>query len=150
MVVDFEWKKAKGFRAIVTGWKGPWNERKIRGEFERLAKWAAAHGLKTGQWVFLEPATRQWLVGIEVQGRVKTDGTVRTRTFAAASVAQVTFDPDVVSPRVVYHGVNDWLRWKKKDKTIKSIGTYREVYTANPWTEPKAWKRTTIQVTVRK
>lgn len=150
MTVDFGWKKVKGFRAITRSWTGTWNDRRIRSEFERLAKWASSEGLKTGRWVFLEPGDKQWLVGIEVKGKVTTGEGVRARTFPDAWVAQVTFDPEVVSARVVYHGVNDWLRWRKKDKEIRSIGQYREVYDGDPWTDRKALKNTTIQVVVRK
>jgi hypothetical protein len=50
---------------------------------------------------------------------------------------------------VVYHGVTDWLRWRRKEKEIKGVGAYREVYQGNPWSDRKAWSHTEIQVVVR-
>jgi hypothetical protein len=149
MVVDFAFKRATGFRTIGVTWSGPWNEKRIQKEFEAVAKWTATKKLKTGRWVFNEPADRRWFVGIEVKGTVRGDGRFRARGFPSARVAQVEFDPEVVSARVVYHGLNDWLRWRKKDKEIKSVGMYREIYSGNPWRDPKAWSHTTIQIVVR-
>jgi hypothetical protein len=149
MAIDFEFKRVAKFRAITASWKGPWKEKKIQAEFERLEKWAKAHKLRTGRWVFLEPGDRQWQVGIEVMGPVKSAGTVRVRSFQATRVAQIVFDPDVVAPRVAYHGVTDWLRWRKKDKEIRSAGMYREIYEGNPWRDKSAWAKTTIQVAVK-
>jgi effector-binding domain-containing protein len=150
MVVEFRMKRAPAVRVATISWKGPWNERKIRAQFGRVATWAKRHGLRTGQWVFREPGTRSWQVGIEVRGAARSDGTVSVRTYPASTVASVTFDPNVISPSVVYHGITDWLRWRKKDKTIRSVGAYREVYPGDPWRDAKAWARTEIQVVVRK
>lgn len=113
MTVDFVFKKAPKFRAITAAWKGPWNEKRIQKEFEALDAWAKKNKIRTGRWVFMEPGDRQWLVGLEVPAATKGDGSVRVRSFPASRVAQVQFDPDVVSARVVYHGVTDWLRWRK-------------------------------------
>jgi hypothetical protein len=59
------------------------------------------------------------------------------------------FDPEVVSPRVVYHGMTDWLRWRRKEREVRSIGQYREVYPGDPWRDKNAYARTEIQVVVR-
>jgi hypothetical protein len=149
MAIDFEFKRVPKFRAITASWKGPWNEKRIQREFETLEKWARERKLRTGRWVFLEPGERQWQVGIEIKSPVKSAGTVRVRSFAATRVAQAAFDPEVVSPRVIYHGLTDWLRWRKKEKEIRSAGVYREIYEGNPWRDKKAWANTTIQVTVK-
>jgi effector-binding domain-containing protein len=150
MVVDFGFKKAPRFRIATVSWKGPWNEKKIRSNFEKVAAWAKRRKLPTGKWVFMEPGERKWTVGIEVRGRAHGDGAVRMRTLPAATVAAVAFDPEKLSPRVVYHGLNDWLRWRKKDGEIKKVLSSREVYGANPWTDAKAWARTEVQFVVRK
>ncbi|MGA8542322.1 MAG: GyrI-like domain-containing protein [Thermoplasmata archaeon] len=150
MVVDFKLKKAPAYRVASIAWKGPWNERRIRGQFDRIAKWARKSGLRTGKWIFREPGSRAWEVAIELRGKARATPPVRLRTFPATAVVSIVFDPDVVSPAVVYHGVNDWLRWRKRDKTIRSVGTYREVYDGDPWRHPKSWARTEIQVAVRK
>jgi effector-binding domain-containing protein len=150
MVVDFKFKRAPRYRVAAISWKGPWNERRIRAQFGRISAWARGSGLRTGKWIFREPGARRWEVGIEVRGSARGQGDIRLRTFPASTVASVTFDPDVVSPAVVYHGVSDWLRWRKRDRTIKSVGSYRELYEGDPWRDAKVWSRTEIQVTVRK
>jgi len=149
MTVDFGFKRAPKMRIASVHWKGPWNDARIRREFESVARWIRAHDLPAGRWVFLEPATREWRVGIEVRGRVRGEGRVRIHTLPATRVASVTFDPDVVSPRVVYHGLNDWLRWRKKDRQISRVVSTREVYSNNPWTDRQACARTEIQYVVR-
>lgn len=150
MTVDFEFKKSPRRRLMTRTWTGPWSDKRIRTEFERVAKWAKDHRIQTGKWVFTEPRERQWRVGVEVKGKVKSAGTMRLKTLPSGSVASITFDPDVVSPRVVYHGLTDWLRWRKKDQSIRSAGAYREIYGGNPWSDPKAWSKTTVEVVVRK
>lgn len=150
MVVDFEIKRSPAYRVASLSWTGPWSERRIRSQFDRVAKWARRHGLRTGRWIFREPGTRAWEVSIEIRGSAHAESPIRIRTLPACSVASVVFDPNVVSPSVVYHGVNDWLRWRRRDKTIRSVGSYRELYARDPWRNPSAWARTEVQVVVRK
>ena len=153
MAVDFAIKRTPKYRVVSVRWVGPYQEGRIRREWENLAKWAKARGLRTGRWFFSEDsAGKQYRfdLAIEVRGPVKGDGKVRVRTFPASPMATVTFNPDVVEARVIYHGLSDWLRWRKKDKTIKRARSWREVYTGNPWTDAKAWARTEIQVLVSK
>jgi effector-binding domain-containing protein len=150
MTVDFAWAKVPSLRVATIAWKGPWNERKIRSQFERVERWAKAEGIRTGRWVFREPGDRRWEAGIELKGRGRGRGAVRTKTLPAATVARVVFDPEVVSPRVVYHGLSDWLRWRRKEKEIRSVLSSREIYSGNPWTDRKVWSRTEVQFLVRK
>ena len=149
MTVDFTFRKAPKYRVISFSWRGPWQEKRIQTEFEKLGKWAKERKLKTGKWIFLGSEEKHE-VAIEAKGKVKGDGRVRVKTLPASSVASITFDPDAVSPRVVYHGVTDWLRWRKKEKEIKSVLRYREVYTGNPWRDARAWSKTTVEVVVRR
>ncbi len=149
MTVDFRLKRAPAYRIAYVAWKGPWSDATIRRNFEKVARWAASKGYRTGPWVFLEPGSRRWLTGVVVPGNARGDGAIRLRTLPARRVASVEFDPDVVSPRVVYHGLSDWLRGQKKDREIRSVGAYREVYRGNPWTDPRAYAHTDIQVVVR-
>ena len=153
MAVDFAIKTTLKYRVVSVRFVGPFNERRIRSEWERLAKWAKTKRLNTGKWFFSEEdagKAYRFDLSIEVRGRVKGEGKVRVRTFPASPIATVTFDPDVVAARVIYHGLSDWLRWRKKDKTIKRTRTWREVYSGNPWTDKKAWSHTEIQVLVSK
>ncbi len=151
MVVDFAIKRAPKYRVASVRFVGTYQENRIRSEWEGIAKWAKAQGLRTGRWFFSEDGSGpkyRFEVAIEVRGNAKSAGKIHLRTYPASPIASVTFNPDVVSPRVVYHGLNDWLRWQKKDKTIKRARTWREAYTANPWTDKRAWSQAEIQVTV--
>ncbi len=153
MAVDFAIKRAPAYRVASVRFTGPYQEKKIQSEWEGIARWAKDRGLRTGKWFFIEEddgPRYKFEVAIEVRGKAKGDRKVRMRTYAASPIAAVTFDPDVVSARVVYHGLSDWLRWRKKDKTIKRARTWREVYAGNPWKDAKAWSHAEIQVTVSK
>jgi effector-binding domain-containing protein len=150
MPVDFAWGRSPSLKVAAIAWKGPWNERKIRSQFERLERWAKERRLRTGRWIFREPGERRWEVAIELRGRARGADGVRTKTLPAATLARVIFDPEVVSPRVVYHGLSDWLRWRRKDKEIRSVVSTREVYSGNPWTDARAWAHTEVQFLVRK
>jgi effector-binding domain-containing protein len=149
MVVEFAFKKTPAYRVAYVAWKGPWKDSKIRRNFERVAKWAQSRGYKPGAWVFREPGERRWETGVVVGARAKSEGDIRIRTLPAARVASVVFDPDVVSPAVIYHGLTDWLRWRKKDKKIRRVVSYREVYLGNPWSDKKALAHTDVQFVVR-
>jgi effector-binding domain-containing protein len=149
MTVDFEFARAPAYRVASIAWKGPWNERQIRARFEEVEKWAKSQRLRTGRWIFREPGARSWEVAIEVKGSAAGTGRIRRKTYPASRVARVVFDPDAVSPRVVYHGLSDWLRWRRKDKQIRSVGDSREIYTGNPWRDARAWSRTEVQFLVR-
>lgn len=149
MTVEFKFRRAPAYRVASVAWKGRWSDARVRAKFYSVARWARTHKLRTGKWVFLEPGERSFVVGIEVRGKAKSEGAVRMKTYPSARVASVVFDPDVVSPAVVYHGVTDWLRWRKKERTIRSVGQYREVYAGDPWRDKKAFARTEVQVVVR-
>jgi hypothetical protein len=150
MVVDFKLKKAPSYRVATLAWKGPWSEKRIRSEFNRIAKWARLSGVRTGKWIFREPGTRKWEVGIEVRGAARPKAPLRLKTYPSSAVVSIVFDPNVISPSVTYHAVNDWLKWRKRDKTIRAVGMYREIYEGDPWRSAKAWSRTEIQVAVRR
>lgn len=150
MLVDFEFAKSPKLSLASIRWVGPWSDAKIHANFLQVAKWTRANGLRTGRWVFTEPAERTWEVGIEIRGRAPSDRKIRVRTLPATAVARVVFDPDVVSPRVVYHGLADWLRSRKKDGEVQRVGAYREVYPGDPWADRRALAHTEIQVAVRR
>ena len=153
MTVDFAMKRAPKYRVASVRWTGPYQEGRIRTEWASLAKWASSKGLRTGKWFFSEDGAGpryRFEVAIEVRGAAKGDRKVRIRTLPASAIVTVTFDPEEVSPRVIYHGLSDWLRWRRKDKSIKRARSWREVYSGNPWTDAKAWSHAEIQVLVTK
>jgi hypothetical protein len=128
-----------------------YKEAHVRAQFERIARWARDHHYRTGKWLFVylnKPSDDRFQVAIELKGRARGDGPIHTRQVAASKVGRVTFDPDVVSPRVIFFGITDWLRWERKEKTIRRTGSYREVYDGNPWTDRKVWSKTTLEVLV--
>jgi hypothetical protein len=149
MVVDFEFAKSPSLRVATYAWKGPWDEKRIRREFEKVAKWASGQRLRTGRWLLNMPDTGRFSVAIEIRGRPARRGGIRVRTLPASRIARVRFNPDELSPRVVYHGLTDWLRWRKREKKITHVGVYREVYADNPWSNARAWAATEVQVLVR-
>lgn len=150
MTVDFAFKKTPAYRVATISWKGPWSDRTIRKKFDLILSWARAGHLRTGKWIFREPAERTWEVAIEVRGNAVPRSPIRMRTIPATSVASVVFHPDEVSSGIVYHALVDWLRWRKRDGEIRSVGGYREVYSGDPWRDPKVYARTDVQFTVRR
>ncbi|HTT72864.1 MAG TPA: GyrI-like domain-containing protein [Thermoplasmata archaeon] len=147
MTVDFAFKRAPAYRIASIRWTGPWSDAKIHAQFRRVVAWTRQHGLRTGKWIFLEPADRTWEVGLEIRGAARSEGGVRVRTLPATRVASVVFDPEVVSSAVVYHGLMDWLRWRRKDGKVRSVLGHREVYGADPWS--KAGGSVDVQFAVR-
>ncbi len=150
MTIDFSYGTSPAIRLATVSWTGPWNETKIRAQFRRVEVWAHGHRLRTGRWVFREPGERRWQVGIEVRGSARSGNGIRLRTLPRADVARVVFDPDVVSPRVVYHALNDWLKWQRREKKVRRVVSSREVYGGDPWRDRKAWARTEIQFVVQR
>jgi DNA gyrase inhibitor GyrI len=149
MTVDFEFKRTPAYRVAYMAWTGPWKDATIRRNFEKVQQWAKSHGYAPGLWVFREPGTRRWETGVVVNARARAEGPIRIRTLPAARVASVVFDPEVISPAVVYHGLTDWLRWRKKDKKIRRVVSYREVYRGNPWKDKSAYAQTDVQFVVK-
>jgi effector-binding domain-containing protein len=149
MVVEFVFKRTPAYRVAYVAWKGPWKDATIRRNFEKVANWAKSKGYGPSLWIFQEPGPGRWVTGIVVNARARSEGDIRIKTLRAARVASVVFDPDVVSSGVVYHGLTDWLRWRKKDKKITAVVAYREVYRANPWKDAGAYAHTDVQFVVR-
>lgn len=150
MTVEFSFSRSPRMQVAALAWKGPWNEKKIRSQFERVERWIQQAGGRTGRWVFREPGERSWEVAIEVKGKVRASQGIRLKTLPATAVARVVFDPDLIAPHVIYHGLSDWLRWRRRAKEIRSVGGSREVYQGNPWRDKRAWARTEIQFVVRR
>lgn len=151
MTVDFVLKRFPASRVATLSWKGRWSESSIHAHFLEVQRWAERQGAKTGPWLFREWWQQErWQVGVVVKGKVRSDAKVRVLELPGTWVASVTFDPVLLAPRVVYHGLSDWTRWRKKDGTIRTIGHAREVYQGDPWKDRKAWSRTEVQFVVRK
>jgi len=149
MVVDFALKRSPGFRVASIVRVGPWKEDNLRTEFGELVRWARRRGLRTGRWIFFERGRSRWEACLEIKGTAEPEGRIRLKTLPPATVARIVFDPDQTSSRVVYHALSDWTRWRKKDGTIRSVLSVREVYTGDPWRDKKAWAHCEVQFLVR-
>jgi len=160
MTVDFVMRKAPEYRVATRTLTGAWpGDKSLRAEFEKAQAWAREKGLRTGKWFFREfgddetpEAKWRWEMGVEIRGTkpVRAGKGIVMKTLPSSTVATVTFDPDKISPRVIYHALADWLRQREKDGEYKEAGPYREVYTGNPWSSKQAWAHTQVQVPVKR
>jgi DNA gyrase inhibitor GyrI len=161
MLVDFKIKKFSGCRVVSITYVGAYREGggMMRKEFNQIVKWAKEKGIRTGRWFFFAdlngpdvPDKKQrWEAAIEVKGaRPEAQRGIRFRELPDQLVASVTFDPEKVSPRVVYFGLEGWLEWGEKRREYKSAGPTREVYKRDPWRSTLAWANVEVQVPVRK
>ena len=148
--VDFAFGRAPRYRVASIVGKVPWTDAGLRASFRRLNKWAAVHRIRTGKWIVVSRSAKYWEACVEIKRPARGTGTIHVKVLPATTVATITFDPERVSPRVIYHGILDWLRWRRKAKQIKSVGLTREVYAADPWTNQDAWTRTTVEYVVRR
>jgi DNA gyrase inhibitor GyrI len=160
MVVDILIKRVPAYDVIAKRKIGPYSgSNMLRSEFGQLVRWAKKNKVKTGKWFFIEldgpdvsSSKRRWEACIEVKGKLKSapEGGIESKKLNSELVASVTFDPDQFSSRLVYHGLECWLDWRKKFGEYEEAGPTREVYLGNPWTEPKAWANLDVQVPVKK
>ena len=158
MVVDIKVKREPTHTVAYMTHVGPYTgEDMLRPEFEELVKWAKNRKLRTGKWFFYEldgpevpEKKRRWEACLEIKRKVRTGGRFAVKRLSAQTVIYVRFNPDEVSPRLVYYGIGGWLDSKKKEGTYEDAGDWREVYEDNPWTNEKAWARTEVQAPVNK
>ena len=159
MFVDFKIKKFSGCRVASITFVGAYREGgdMMREEFNHIVKWARKKGVRTGRWFFADldgsevpDKKRRWEAAVEVKGaKARAQGGIRFREFPDQLVASVTFDPEKVSPRVIYYGLEGWLEWGE-DREYKSAGRPREVYKGDPWKSARAWANVEVQVPVKK
>jgi hypothetical protein len=152
MFVDFALKKAPSYRVATIVRIGAWKEDNLRAEFQELGRWARKQKIRTGRWIFVDAHRnhRRWEACLEITGKPRAEGRIRLKTLPASWVARVVFDPDLVSSRLVYHGLADWTRWRRTYKEIRSVTSVREIYSRNPWKDKKAWRNCEVQFLVRK
>jgi DNA gyrase inhibitor GyrI len=155
MAVDIRVKRAPGYRVASMMRVGPYRMDILRAEFNQLVNWARKRKIRTGKWIlyFLdEPGGRRPAnklrseACLEIKGKAKTEGRIKVKKLPAQRVACVTFDPDEVSPRLVYSGIYGWLRYAG----YKDVGPSRELYEGNPWTNARAGAKAEVQVPVKR
>jgi effector-binding domain-containing protein len=142
---------------------GPYTgDNMLRKEFTKLVSWVKKNKVEIGKWFFYEldgPETpsdrRRWETCLEIKGgkakisKLKPENGIQLKELQSQNVASVTFNPEEVSARLVYHGLECWLQWRKKYDELEEDGPTREVYIGDPWTNNEAWTRAEVQVPVR-
>lgn len=150
MMVDFELKRMPAYRVAAIARKGPWKKDNLRREFRELSAWARDRGVRAGRWIFSHKGDERWEACLEIKGAASSSGRIRVKTLPSTYVARCVFDPDAIADRVIYHGLSDWTRWRRRYKEIKSVGGSREVYSGDPWSDARAWANCEVQFLVRK
>lgn len=150
MPVDFELRRVPAIPVAVIRRSGPWRVDHLRAEFRELTAWARRQGLASGRWIFSHSRDDRWEACLEVRGTRKAAGRIRLTTLPATWVARCVFDPDMIADRVIYHGLSDWTRERRRAKEIRSIGGSREVYVGDPWSDARAWAHCEVQFLVRR
>jgi DNA gyrase inhibitor GyrI len=158
LVVDFAIKKFSGCTVATVTYVGPYKgDNMMHDEFNKLVAWAKEKKLRTGKWFFIEldgpevpSKKRRYEACIELRGRARSSKGIRIKKLPASPVASIRFDPKKVSPRVIYHGLESWLQWRKKDGKYKETGDWREVYKGDPWTNAHAWADVEVQAPVKR
>jgi len=154
-MVDFKIKVAPSHKVAyishIGGYTGPnmW-----RAEFNQLTKWAKKRRVTTGKWIvfFIDEwgkkpnSKRRSAACLEITSKAEPEGKIRIMRLPRQRVVSVTFNPDKVSDRVVYHGIEGWLQYRP----FKESGPAREVYIGNPWTNARAWANCEVQVPIKR
>ncbi len=155
MAVDIKMKQVPSYTVAALIHYGPHGPNMFRTEFDRLVKWAKKNKLRTGKWIMRwldEPGSKptgkiRSEACLEIEGKARTEGMIKIKKFPKHIVVSVIFDPERVSPRLVYSGIYGWLRYSDFQATNSPP---REVYAGNPWISPHAWANAEVQVPVKK
>jgi effector-binding domain-containing protein len=134
---------------------GPYSGQNMwRAEFSQLEKWAKKRKVRTGRWImyFIDEwgkkpnRQRRSVACLEIKGKAEPEGKIKIMTLPRQKVASVTFNPDEVADRIIYHGIEGWLQYQP----FKEAGPSREVYLASPWTNRRAWANAEVQVPLKR
>lgn len=155
MTVDIKIKNVPSLTVASLIHYGPHGPNMFRSEFDQLVKWSKKNKVRTGKWIMRwlddpgsKPAKRTRSEAcLEIKGKAKMEGKIMIKRFPKHTVLSVTFDPEKVSPRLVYSGVYGWLRYSDYEATDSAP---REVYTGNPWTNARVWANAEVQVPVKR
>ena len=155
MAVDVKVKRVPSYRVASMMRVGPYSTNMLRSEFSQLVKWAKKRRLRTGKWMLYftdEPGGRRPAnrlrseACLQIKGKAVSEDKIVVRKLPAQKVVAVTFNPNTISPRLVYSGIYGWLRYGG----YKDAGLSREVYEGSPWTNPRAWANAEVQVPVKR
>lgn len=155
LVVDFRLKTAPSYDVAYIMRVGSYSGSNMwRAEFTQLVRWANKKKLRTGKWIcyFIDEwgsrpeSKRRSVACLEIKGKAKPEGRIKIMRLPRQKVVSVTFNPDKISSRLVYHGIEGWLQYRP----FKEAGRSRELYKGSPWTDPRAWANTEVQVPIKK
>jgi effector-binding domain-containing protein len=155
MAVDIKVKNTPAYNVASIEKTGGMGSEPLRSEFRELEKWAKKSKVKAGKYFcyFYEvgrtPDKYRFEACLEIRGNPEPEGKIKIKELPKLKVASVSFNPEKISPRLVYNGVYGWL--KENDEGYKEAGPFsREIYPGNPWTSSWAWTRAEIQVPAEK
>jgi effector-binding domain-containing protein len=162
MVVDFEIIKAPEIRVASLVRQGPWtSENMMRPYFSKIRTWAMKNKLKTGRWIITEsggPTAEKpvFEASLEINKNLKikerVEDKIKIQVLPSTTVVRVKFNPELVSSRLVYHGLESWLEWRKRYGEYSRSKTFwsREIYPDDPWKSKAAWQNAEVQVPISK
>jgi effector-binding domain-containing protein len=154
MATDIKVKSTPQYKVASLERTGGEGSDPLRREFQELEKWAKKSKVKTGSYLchFYEsgrtPDRYRFEACLEIRGNPTPEGKIKIKELPKITVASVKFNPEKLSPRLVYHGIYGWL--KDNDEGYKAGSFSREVYPGNPWLNSWAWMRAEIQVPAEK
>ena len=150
MAVDIEIKRTPSYKVAYLVRVGSGSSEPLRREFQELERWAKKSRVKTGKYIFhffetgRTPDRYRFEACLEIKGNPKPEGEIKIRKLPQLTVARVRFNPEEISPRLVYSGIYGWL--SDNDDYRGSGGYSREIYSGNPWTHSQAWADIEVQV----
>jgi len=155
MAVDIKVKQVPSYTVASITHYGPHGSNMFRAEFNQLVTWAKKNKLATGKWIMRwidepgdKPASKiRSEACLEIKRTAKTEGRIKIKKFPKHTVACVAFDPENVSAHLVYYGIYGWIRYSDFEATDSPP---REIYSANPWTNPQAWANAEVQVPIKR
>ena len=155
MIVDIKVKTAPQYKVAYITRTGPYSGQNMwRAELSQLLRWARKKKLRTGKWIMYyidewgerPERQRRSAACLEIKGKAEPEGKIKIMRLPRQKVASVTFNPDKIADRLVYHGIEGWLQYAP----FKAAGPSREVYIGSPWTNRRAWANAEVQVPIRK
>lgn len=155
MVVQARLKNAPSYSVASLMHVGPYRPDMLRAEFSRLMSWAKKRKLRTGKWFAYfhdEPGGRRPAskfrseACLEIRGRAKPEGKIRIKKLPKQRVASVVFNPNQISPDLIYGGLYGWVQYSG----LRNAGPPREIYTSDPWKNARAWANVEVQMPVKR
>jgi len=154
--VDFKTKVAPSYNVgYIIRYGGYEGQNTWRSEITQLERWAKRNRLRTGKrimyfidrWGEKPQKKRRSVAALEIKGKAKPEGKIQIMKIPRQKVVSVVFDPGSVSADLVYFGLEGW--WEESS-TYKQTVRSREVYSGNPWIDPKAWVNCEVQVPIKR